>query len=134
MARLSVILCAASLVFTIFLTPSAHSDGPDYEGTIAYIQSGLNGTLAERDQCTFHTQHATSGSEYIFSASALSVVPIAIHSDEVRFGCPDGAHCISALSESPTDQTEISFPIHSDAHGIALGISRLVEMCSGGIH
>lgn len=118
----------------LFAIPNARADGPDYEGTIAYIQSGLSGTLTERDQCTFHTKPPASGAEHIFHAGALSVVPTAITSDEIVFECPVGAHCVSALSESPTDKTKIGFAVHSDAHGIALAISRLIEMCSGAMH
>jgi hemoglobin len=131
---LKILPGAVSLVFVLFAMPDAQADGPDYEGTIAYIQSGLSGTLTERDQCTFHAKPPASGIEHIFHAGALSVVPIAIASDEIWFECPVGAHCVSALSESPTDKTEIGFAVHSDAHGIALAISRLIELCSGAMH
>ena len=132
--HLTIALTAVGLGFLLSTAPGGRADGPDYEGTIAYIQSGLSGTFTELDQCTFHSKNPPPEGEHIFHAGALGVVPTAITPDEIGFACPEGVHCVSALSENPTDKNEIRFAIHNDAHGVALAVSRLIEMCSGVLH
>lgn len=126
-----VFLVAAGFFILVFAPSITHADGPDYEGTIAYIQSGVNGTFAQQDHCTFVAE-TPAPDRGTFKASALSVVPTAISAREVRFECLKGDTCVA--SPGGTDESSIGVAVHGDAHGIALAISRLIEMCSGGMH
>ncbi len=120
-----------SFLFIFFTAPATQADGPDYEGTIAYIQSGVKGAFTQKDHCTFLAETSTSG-DGAFEASALSVVPITISAAEVRFECLKRERCVS--SSSGANENSIGMAVRGDAHGMALAISRLIEMCSGGIH
>ena len=131
MNHVVVLFAAASFLILNLAAPATHADGPDYEGTIAYIQSGVNGTFAQESHCTFLTDTPASDGG-TFAAGALSVVPTAISAREIRFECLKGEDCVA--SPSGDSEKSIGLAVHGDAHGMALALSRLIEMCSGGIH
>lgn len=105
----------------------AHADGPDYDGTVSYIKSRLVGTLTERRQCVFGAKTQASGDEGIFHAGALDIVPYAIKRSEISFECAKAERCISFGSAEK--KSALNFEVHDDAEGVAIAISRLVEMC-----
>ena len=84
----------AVAALTLLMGAPARADGPDYEGTVAYIKSRLNGALTEQKQCVFGAKMPKAEHEYVFHAGALEVVPSVIKASEVHFDCRKGAQCI----------------------------------------
>ncbi len=108
----------------------ARADGPDYDGTVAYIKSRLNGALTEQKQCVFGAKMPKAEHEDVFHAGALDVVPSVIKTSKVHFDCRKGAQCVA---QGATKAAVMNFSVNEDAEGVAIAISRLVEMCGNGI-
>ena len=109
---------------------SAHADGPDYDGTVAYIKSRVSNALVEHKRCVFGAQMSMTKHEGTFHAGKLEIVPSVIKPSEVHFDCLKGASCIS-LPDANT-ASALNFAVHDDAQGVAIAISRLVEICGPG--
>ena len=133
MKHILTLALATGLISLFYPEVSARADGPGYESTIAVIQSGVKGTFSQQDHCSFlaETPVPDGGA---FEAGSLSVVPIEISADTVRFECLKGERCVKPASGSGEGESTIGLAVHSDAHGMALAVSRLIEICSGGIH
>ena len=117
----------AMAVAGVMLTVPAHADGPDYDGTVSYIKSRLAGTLIEQRQCVFGAKMRASADEGTFHAGALDIVPSKINRAEVKFECAKADRCITFGSTE--GKSAVNFAVHDDAEGVAIAISRLVEMC-----
>ena len=133
MNHIATLALAAGFIFLFYPESTARADGPGYESTIAVIESGVKGTFSQQDHCTFLAETPLPGGG-AFEAGALSVVPIEISANAVRFECLKGERCVRPASGSGEGESTIGLAVHSDAHGMALAISRLIELCSGGIH
>jgi hypothetical protein len=116
------VVCAAAV--------PAHADGPDYDGTVAYIKSRLHSTLTEQQRCVFGAKAPAATHEGVFHAGALDIVPTVIKASEVHFECRKGERCV-AMGKSDK-VAALNFAVHDDAQGVAIAISRLVEMCGPG--
>jgi hypothetical protein len=114
----------------VMLGASARADGPDYEGTVSYIKSRVNGALTEQKRCIFGAKSPQAQHEQVFDAGALEVVPSVIKASEVHFDCKKGASCVAHTAEK---KTVMNFSVNEDAEGVAIAISRLVEMCGAGV-
>lgn len=121
----AIIASTAGLV----LCATARADGPDYDGTVSYIKSRVSGSLTEQKQCVFGAKMRADGHERTFHAGALDLVPTVITPSEVHFECRKSARCISLPNADAA--TVLTFAVHDDAEGVAVAISRLVEMCAG---
>jgi len=108
----------------------AQADGPDYDGTVAYIKSRVSGSLSEQQRCVFKAKVSSAAHEGTFHAGKLDIVPTVISPSEVHFECVKGAQCI-ALPDAKQISV-VNFGVHDDAQGVAIAISRLVEMCGPG--
>ena len=124
----TVLLAAASLALTL----PAYADGPDYDGTVDYIKSRIHGTLTEVRRCEFHAQSPASATARTFRVSALGIEPGAISAAEIRFECAKAEKCVSAASEPAA--SSISFAVHNDPQGVAVALSRLIELCGPAAH
>lgn len=120
----------AFAIVGVMLSAGAHADGPDYEGTVAYVQSRVSGALIEQKRCVFSSKPPAAQLEHVFDASKLEIVPSVIKASEVHFDCAKGAQCVSHGAKEK--KTVVNFSVNDDAQGVAIALSRLIEMCGTG--
>jgi hypothetical protein len=119
----------AIAVLGVMLSATAHADGPDYEGTVSYIKSRVNGVLTEQKRCVFGARLQAAQHDHVFDIGKLDLVPSVIKASEVHFDCTKGAQCVTHAAEK---KSAVNFSVAEDAQGVAIAISRLIEMCATG--